>query len=90
MQLMPRTAEQMGVTDSFDPAQNIMGGSRYLRLMLNRFNGNITLAVAAYNCGPERVARVMRVPDIAETRVYVRTVAENLKIMAPLFPGYQR
>jgi soluble lytic murein transglycosylase-like protein len=90
MQLMPRTARMMGVTDSFDPSQNIMGGSRYLRLMLNRFNGNMTLALAAYNCGPERVAKVMRVPDIPETRNYVRTVNDNLRIMAPLFPDWKR
>ncbi|MDR2406327.1 MAG: lytic transglycosylase domain-containing protein [Deltaproteobacteria bacterium] len=90
MQLMPRTAAQMGVVNSFDPQQNIMGGSRYLRLMLNRFNGNLTLAIAAYNCGPERVAKVMRVPDIAETRNYVKTVFKNLSIMAPLFPEWNR
>jgi hypothetical protein len=90
MQLMPRTAAQMGVTNSFDPEQNIMGGSRYLRLMLNRFNGNVRLAVAAYNCGPERVAKVMRVPDISETKNYVKTVFNNLTIMAPVFPEWIR
>jgi soluble lytic murein transglycosylase len=85
MQLMPNTARQMGVTDSFDPEQNIMGGSRYLREMLNRFNGDLTLAVAAYNCGPDRVAKVGRVPDIPETRGYVRAVRANLEMMGPLF-----
>jgi hypothetical protein len=85
MQLMPTTARMMGVTDSFDPEQNIMGGARYLRLMLNRFNGNLTLALAAYNCGPERVAQVGRVPDIAETRNYVRVVMANFEMMGPLF-----
>jgi soluble lytic murein transglycosylase-like protein len=90
MQLMPNTARQMGVQDSFDPEENILGGSRYLRLMLNRFNGDLTLAVAAYNCGPERVARVMRVPDIPETRNYVRAVFSNLQIMSPLFPDHHR
>jgi soluble lytic murein transglycosylase len=85
MQLMPNTARQMEVTDSFDPEQNIMGGSRYLREMLNRFGGDLTLAIAAYNCGPERVARAGRVPDIAETRGYVRTVRANLQMMGPLF-----
>jgi soluble lytic murein transglycosylase-like protein len=58
--------------------------------MLNRFNGNATLAVAAYNCGPERVARGMKVPDISETRNYVRTVSANMKLMAPLFPEWKR
>jgi hypothetical protein len=85
MQLMPNTAKLMGVKDSFDPEQNVMGGSRYLREMLNRFGGDLTLAVAAYNCGPERVARVRRVPDIAETRNYVRTVKANLEMLGPLF-----
>jgi soluble lytic murein transglycosylase len=85
MQLMPNTALMMGVTDSFDPEQNIMGGSRYLRQMLNRFNGNLKLAVAAYNCGPERVARAGRIPDIPETKNYVRAVMANLEMMGPLF-----
>ncbi|MDR1395129.1 MAG: lytic transglycosylase domain-containing protein [Deltaproteobacteria bacterium] len=85
MQLMPKTAKLMGVTDSFDPEQNIMGGTRYIRLMLNRFSGNLTLAVAAYNSGPERVAKNMAVPDISETRNYVRTVLSNLEIFQPLF-----
>ncbi|MDR2613598.1 MAG: lytic transglycosylase domain-containing protein [Deltaproteobacteria bacterium] len=85
MQLMPNTARHMGVKDSFDPEQNVMGGARYLREMLDRFGGDLTLAVAAYNCGPERVARAGRVPDISETRNYVRTVKANLEMMGPLF-----
>jgi soluble lytic murein transglycosylase len=86
MQLMPKTAALVGVKDSFDPEQNIMGGTRYLRMMLNRFNGNLSLAVAAYNCGPERVARDKRIPDIPETKNYVRTVLRNHALMQPLFP----
>jgi hypothetical protein len=85
MQLMPSTARLMGVEDSFDPESNIMGGSKYLRAMLDRFDENISLAVAAYNCGPERVARQMRIPDIPETRAYVKTVLANLEILGPLF-----
>jgi soluble lytic murein transglycosylase len=85
MQLMPNTAKQMGVTDRFDPEQNIMGGTRYIRLMLNRFNGDVILAVAAYNCGPERVARVMRVPDIRETKSYVKTVLRNYEMFIKMF-----
>jgi soluble lytic murein transglycosylase len=77
MQLMPATSREMGVLNPFDPEDNIMGGSRYLRLMLNRFGGDLTLAVAAYNCGPERVSRLWRVPNIAETQNYVKIVTSN-------------
>jgi soluble lytic murein transglycosylase len=85
MQLMPNTAKLMGVQDSFDPEQNIMGGTRYLRMMLNRFNGNVILAVAAYNCGPERVARIMAVPEIRETKNYVKTVLRNYEMFLQMF-----
>jgi soluble lytic murein transglycosylase len=85
MQLMPNTARMMGVKDSFDPEQNIMGGTRYLRMMLNRFKGDVILAVAAYNCGPERVARVMAVPEIRETKNYVRTVLRNYETFLRMF-----
>ncbi len=77
MQLIPSTAREMGVRDPFDPEDNVMGGSRYLRRMLDRFGGDLELAVAAYNCGPERVARKWRVPDIAETQNYVVIVLRN-------------
>ena len=77
MQLMPETARDMDCADPFDPAQNIMAGSRYLRLMLDTFGGDLDLAVAAYNCGPEQVSRLWRVPDIAETKNYVIIVSRN-------------
>jgi len=77
MQLMPGTARDMDCADPFDPAQNIMAGSRYLRLMLDTFGGDLTLAVAAYNCGPEPVSRLGRVPDIPETKNYVIIVSRN-------------
>lgn len=77
MQLMPKTARDMGVLDSFNPEENVMGGSRYLRKMLDQFGGDLTLAIAAYNCGPTRVAKVWRVPDIAETQNYVKIVKRN-------------
>lgn len=74
MQLMPATAKEMGVADIFDPLQNVMGGSRYLRYLINHFAGDVKLAVAAYNAGPNIVARVKRVPNIPETKAYVRRV----------------
>lgn len=77
MQLIPKTAREMGVLDPFDPEDNVMGGSRYLRKMLDQFEGDLTLAVAAYNCGPNRVAKAGRVPDIAETQNYVVIVLRN-------------
>ena len=77
MQLMPGTARDMDCADPFDPAQNIMAGSRYLRLMLDTFGGDLRLAIASYNCGPERVRRLWRVPDIPETRNYVTIVSRN-------------
>ncbi len=76
-QLMPRTARQLGV-DPRDPAANLAGAARYLRQQLDRFDGNIELALAAYNAGPERVARRGAVPAIAETRAYVRAITARL------------
>ncbi|MCL2029575.1 MAG: lytic transglycosylase domain-containing protein [Deltaproteobacteria bacterium] len=77
MQLMPGTAREVGCDDPFDPEQNIMGGSRYLRRMLDIFGGDLTLALAAYNSGPERVRRLWRVPNISETKNYVVIVSRN-------------
>lgn len=74
MQLMPATARDMSVADPFDPRQNIEGGTRYLRYLLDTFNGNITLALAAYNAGPETVKRVRKIPRIPETIQYVKKV----------------
>jgi soluble lytic murein transglycosylase-like protein len=74
MQLMPPTAADLGVTDSFDPAQCIDGGSRYLAQMLKIFSGDRRLALAGYNAGPNRVRRTMSVPNIPETQTYVERV----------------
>ena len=74
MQLMPPTAADLGVLNSFDPAENIDGGSRYLAKMLDLFRGDRRLALAGYNAGPNRVKRKMAVPDIEETQTYVKRV----------------
>lgn len=74
-QLMPGTALELGVTNRFDPNENLRGGADYLARQILRF-GDLRLALAAYNAGPGRVARLGRVPDIAETRTYVATVID--------------
>jgi soluble lytic murein transglycosylase-like protein len=73
MQLMPATAAGLGVADAYDAAQNIRGGTRYFRALLDRF-GSVELAIAAYNAGPHAVERFGGVPPYAQTRDYVRSV----------------
>ncbi|MCE9686151.1 lytic transglycosylase domain-containing protein [Shewanella sp. AS16] len=74
MQLMPATAEAMGVKDAFQPEQNIQGGSRYLAKLLRQFDGDIALACAAYNAGPTAVRQYRGVPPYPETLAYVERV----------------
>ena len=74
MQLMPETAASLGVRDAYDPAQNVAGGARYLRGLLDRFGGDKRLAIAAYNAGPGAVEKYRDVPPYAETQSYVQNV----------------
>ena len=86
MQLMPRTAAMLGVTDPFDPSQNIDAGAKYLSQLLKQFGGDVTLALAAYNAGPGNVTKYGGVPPFAETQNYITKILGAIGFSPGDFP----
>jgi soluble lytic murein transglycosylase-like protein len=84
MQLMPATAAELGVKDSFEPEQNVRGGTAYLDALLTYYHNNLALALAAYNAGPAAVAKYRGIPPYAETRAYIARVIHefNRRVLA--------
>jgi soluble lytic murein transglycosylase-like protein len=86
MQLMPATAAAFNVDDPFDPQQNILGGAAYLRQLMQRYAGDASLALSAYNAGPQIVDRIAGIPDIPETQNYVASIFRDLGWTLPVRP----
>jgi soluble lytic murein transglycosylase-like protein len=80
MQIMPQNYRHLNITNPFNPEENIMGGTQYLRYLLDRFNGKISLSLAAYNAGPEAVERYRGIPPYRETRNYVQKVLRYYRV----------
>jgi len=80
MQLIPETAKMLGVKNVFNPEENIEGGVKYLRLLLNRYNGDILKSLAAYNAGPEIVDKYNGIPNFNETKTYIKNILKNLEM----------
>jgi soluble lytic murein transglycosylase-like protein len=78
MQLMPETAQELGVSDPWDPTENITGGTKYISWLLRKYNGDLTKALAAYNAGPNAVDTYGGIPPYQETTDYVRNVLARI------------
>jgi soluble lytic murein transglycosylase-like protein len=89
MQIMPATAAELGVSDPFEPKQNIDGGVRYLKMLLDKFRGELPLVLGAYNAGPAAVEREGGVPKIPETQDYVAEILKLLKAQAAVSASAQ-
>ncbi len=79
MQLMPATVEQFAVTDAFDPKQNVDAGARFLKQLLDKYKGDLSLTLAAYNAGPSTVDQANGIPEIQETKDYVDSILKKVK-----------